>query len=72
MGRAYWPHGAKSLMSLIIWNDSLVKLTKLTFTSVYVLLSSSSVDCFSSVRLLKKNDAGITGIYEIKHKHENM
>lgn len=51
-----------------IWNniDCLAKLTKLTFTSEYVDLRSSSMDCFKSVRLLKKNDAGITGIYEIK------
>lgn len=46
------------------FNDCLVKLTKLTLTSEFVDLISSSMDCFESLRLLKKNDTGITGIYE--------
>lgn len=49
-----------------IFNDCLVKLTKVTFTSECVDLKSSSMDCFGSVRLLKKKDTGITGIYEIQ------
>lgn len=69
VGRTCWPVGSKRLKEYTsIWNDidCLAKLTKLTFASEYVDLRSSSMDCFMSVRLLKKNDAGITGIYEIK------
>ena len=65
MERTNWPHGAMRLKALT-WDRCLVKLTKLTFTSEYVDLRSSSMDCFRSVRLLKKDEAGITGIYEIK------
>lgn len=67
MERTCWPVGSKRLKDINMNDiDCLATLTKLAFTSEYVDLRSSSVDCFMSVRLLKKNDAGITGIYEIK------